>query len=321
MLLVRADISPGNKFFRLSRIFQFVSVAWGKEDTLFIVDRDKDAPSPFKGKGFKYISNTEVKRIFNENITLIIFFSEKIAGKDKKLLKKAEKLKIPTAIFSYMGKNPTECDYFIDPTPDFTDISPGRKGNFTGADYFIMHNKYIHFNGIDKEYGKKIKNILISMGDNFPYRELRNMTETLINIGYGIKIIPGDNFKKFNRKTLKRIYPGLKFTGNPESYARSFYEADLAIITPDESAYRAAATGTPAIYYPVKKDETALAISFEENGAGILFRRRSDKGFSELTELLKFFTQQRRKEIGITGKRYVDGKGIFRLAKILKSSL
>ena len=134
-----------------------------------------------------------------------------------------------------------------------------------------------------------------------------------------MKIIPGKNFKRFNSKTLKRLYPSLKISGTPESYARSFFEADLVVIDPEFSATRAAAAGTPAIYIPQNEAGDTFATYFEERGAGLTFRRWKKEDYSEILELLKFFSPEKREDIGNSGKKLADGKGVYRIAEILRS--
>lgn len=321
MILITADSSSDKEIFSLQKAFLLASLSFKKKDTLFNIEGGGKIPALFKGKGFNFIENGDIRKIFKNDISLIIIFKDKLSGKDKKIISKAKKKKIPMVKFSYMGKNRTETDLIIDPSP-FNYDTDGQTGQIhSGPDYSIMNSKYIHFHDVKRKYNKKLRNILLAAGDNFPYRELRKLTETLINSGYRVKIIPGKNFKRFNRKTLRRLYPSLKISGMPESYARSFYESDLAIIDPEFSALRASVTGTPAIYLPQNDAGDATAKFFEENGSGVIFRRWKKEDYSEILELLKFFSAEKRESMGITGKSISDGKGIYRISEILKSFL
>jgi len=319
MLLITVDTSPDIGIFNLQKALLLASLTFKKTEILFNTEGSGKVPTLFKGKGFNYIENGDVRKIFKNNISLIIIFKDKLSGKDKKIISKAKKKKIPVAKFSYMGENHIDTDLIIDPSPFDYESEGTEKNILSGPEYSIMNSKYIHFHDVDRKYNKKLKNILVAAGDDFPYKELRKLAETLINTGYNVKIIPGKNFKRFNRKTLKRLYPSLKISGTPESYARSFFEADLAIIDPELSAARAAATGTPAIYIPQKEAGETFASFFEERGAGLIFRRWKKEDYSEILELLKFFSFEKREDIGNSGKELVDGKGTYRLAETLKS--
>ncbi len=321
MLLIIAETSPANGLFSLQKAFQLASITCNKKDISFVVEESKDTPSFFVGKGFNFSINTEPRKIFKADISLVLFFKDKLSGKDKKILARAKKKGIPTAKLSYMGANPENTNIVIDPSAtSYISSDEGRK-ILSGPEYSILHNKYIHFHTMKKKYNKKLRNILLSPGDEFPYRELRKLTETFISNNYNVKLIPGKNFKRFNRKTLKRIYPSLKIAGTPESSARSYFEADLAIIDPEFSAARASATGTPAIYLPQNKNGDLTASYYEENGAGVIFKRWKKENYSEMIELLKFFSLEKREESGRAGKSIVDGKGIFRIAEVLKTFL
>lgn len=317
MLLIIAEISPKNGSFSLQKAFLLASIICNKKEISFIVEKEKDADSYFTGKGFKYYLDPEPGKIFKEEISAVIFFKDKLSSRDKKILSRAKKKNIPTVKFSYMGENPVDCDVIIDQALYGT--SEEDKKIFSGPEYTILHNKYIHFFDLKRKYNKRLRNILLSAGDEFPYRELRKLTETLLNHGFKVKIIPGKNFKRFNRKTLKRIYPTLQISGTPESYARSYFESDLAIIDPEHSAVRAAATGTPAIYLPQNDNGNTTAAYFEEKGAGVIFRRWKKEDYSEMIELLKFFSFEKRGEIGTSGKALSDGKGVYRIAEAVKT--
>ncbi|MEN8221782.1 MAG: hypothetical protein ABFR36_00875 [Acidobacteriota bacterium] len=319
MLLITVDTSPDTGIFSLQKAFLLASLTFNKKEILFNTEGSGKVPALFKGKGFDYVENGDVRKLLKNDISLVIIFKNKLSGKDKKIVSKAKKKKIPIAKFSYMGENPIDTDLIIDPSP-FIYNSEGREIKIlSGPEYSIVDSKYIHFHEVKRKYNKKLKNILVAAGDSFPYRELRKLTETLINSGYKVKIIPGQNFKRFNRKTLKKIYPSLKISGYPESYARSFFEADLAIIDPEFSAVRASATGTPAIYLPQNDAGDTTASFFEEKGAGLTFRRWKKEDYSEILELLKFFSLEKREDMGNLGKELADGKGVYRLAEILKS--
>ncbi len=321
MLLIIAETSPANGLFSLHKAFQLASITCNKKDVSFVVDDCKNVSSYFTGKGFNYSINSEPRKLFKENISLVLFFKDKLSGKDKKILTRAKKKSIPTAKFSYMGANPEDNDIIIDHSPMSYTSSNEEKKILSGPAYSILHNKYIHFHTIKKKYNKKLRNILLSPGDEFPYRELRKLTETLISNNFNVKIIPGKNFKRFNSKTLKRIYPSLKISGTPESYARSFFEADLAIIDPEFSAVKASAAGTPAIYLPQNNNSDLTASHYEEEGAGVIFKRWKNEDYSEILELLKFFSLEQREEMGKTGKTLVDGKGVYRIAEVLNQYL
>jgi len=321
MLLIIAESSSKNEEYSLGKVLRLASIVSKKSDTHFIIEGSGDIPALFKGTGFKYSVESKPREVFKESISLVVFYKEDFSKSDKKILSYAKKRGITTIKFSYRRLESDNCDIVINPTIFSGLPFQNEQKKISGPEYSILHNKYIHFFNIDRKYKKKLKNTLISIGNEFPYRELRKLSEILLNFNYNVKIIPGKNFKKYNRKTLKRIYPNLKISGTPESYARSFFEADLAICDPVTCADKAAATGTPAIYIPQSDIGKTIAESYEEKGAGIIFKRWRKDNYSEIIELLKFFSLEKRIEIGKIGKTLVDGKGIYRIAELLKIHL
>ncbi len=321
MLLIVTEIIPKIGFFSLEKAFQLASLTCKKENILFSIEGNIDLSPYFKGRGYKYLGNTELLKIFKEKVSVVLFFKDIFSEIDKKILSQAKKKGIPTVKYSYFGQSPEDIDVIVDPSPFEYDGQTEERSILSGPEYTILHHKYIHFHNLDRKYKKKLRNILLDPGNRLPYRELRKLTELLLNRGYRVKIIPGKDFEKFNRKTLKRLYPSLKISGTPESYARTYFETDLAIIDPDISSVKAAVTGTPAIYLQGTGNDELTAQYFEENGAGLLFRRWKREDYSEISELLKFFSFEKRKEIGQAGKLLADGKGVYKISKILRSFL
>jgi len=195
MFLILAETSPEIGIFSLQNAFLLASLTCIKKEICFAVEKGKNLPSFFTGKGFRYVEDTEPRKIIKEDISSVLFFKDKLSGKDKKILSRAKKKGIPTVKYSYMGENPADCDLIIDPSPAvYTTSEAGRK-IMSGPEYWILHNKYIHFHNLKRKTNKKLRNILISAGDEFQYRELRKLTETLINHNFLIKINTPFSFK------------------------------------------------------------------------------------------------------------------------------
>jgi len=318
MILITAESSPAGRDFSLSKALLLASVVTGKKETLFHIEGGGDIPALVKGKGIQVLENSTPGALFRHPVSLVFFFKDKMSGTDKNILTKAQKKKIPVIKFSRMGKHSADADLIIDPTP--AEYEEGQEV-LSGPAYSILDGKYIHFHKKEKKYQRGVKKVLLAPGDHLPYRELRKLTETLINHGYRVKLLPGKNFKRFNRKTLKRLYPTLAISGRPVSNARSFYDADLAIIDPADFAVGSAATGTPAVYMPRNETGEALARHFEAQGAGLIFRKWKKENFSEILEILKYFSPEIREKMGKTGKEISDGRGIYRIAEALQPFL
>ena len=121
------------------------------------------------------------------------------------------------------------------------------------------------------------------------------------------------------RKSLKRIYPSIRFVGKTESLARSFYEADLALITGGVAAYEAAATGTPALYFFFNREQEFMADSFVRKGAGIKMSPITGPDKDKIPGVIRSINFENAVSMGRAGKKIVDGKGVNRIIDFLKN--
>ncbi|MCK4837093.1 MAG: hypothetical protein KAT17_10655, partial [Candidatus Aminicenantes bacterium] len=177
--------------------------------------------------------------------------------------------------------------------------------------YVILHTKFRHFHRIKKTPSKKIKEILMIPGGAFNYRRLRKWVELLCAHGYRLKIFPEPWLKKSHKKILKRIYPALKFVGKVETRARPFFEADVALIPADRSAYEAAACGTPALYFCTGREQEYLADNFEKLGCG--YKILPEKEDRDIVAQIRSLDLCQREEMGAQGKKTVDAGGVYRI--------
>lgn len=317
MLLIKTETCPGKECFRLKRAVQLAFFLKAKTDIIFSISGQK-IPENLLTKGkFPFPVYTASENIQNLQVSAILFDKDRMDNEDLSLINYAKKNKIKIIKFAEAGNEQAEADLFINPVIKREYTSTAGKNNLTGPEYTILHHKYIHFNRIKRKYRKKIKNILLVPVDYLDYREIKSLADILSRHGFNIKIVPGKNLKKFNRKTLKRIYPQVRFTGKIESLARPFFESDIALITPDISAYEAAAVGTPA-FYLVKNEEMKFKSEiFEEKGMGIKFPYGKNIDEKVLIDLIRSLSFEKRLKMGESGREIIDGKGIYRITDFL----
>ena len=184
----------------------------------------------------------------------------------------------------------------------------------------LLHHKFRHFNTAKRKYRKKIRNIFINLGDLLPYRDLREIVDTLHRLRFKMKIAPGLNLKKADKRNLMKIYPGIHFCGKSESPARAYFEADLALIPPGEEALEAAAVGTPALYMALDKGQEALADACADLGLGVKVPSLADWSVQSVRDAIAPLDQETREKMGAAGKALVDGLGVQRFFKVLKEN-
>ncbi|MBN2400704.1 MAG: hypothetical protein JXI33_10245 [Candidatus Aminicenantes bacterium] len=190
----------------------------------------------------------------------------------------------------------------------------------SGAEFTLLHHKFRHFNRIKRKYHQNIKNIFINLGDLFPYRDLRHIADILHRLHFKMKITPSLNLKKADRRNLMKIYPGIHFRGRSESPARSYFEADLALVPAAEEALEAACVGTPALYIPLGNSQEALAEQCVNLGLGVKIPSLADFSVQALHDAIAPLTREHREHMGAAGKRLVDGLGVQRFFKVLKDN-
>ena len=172
----------------------------------------------------------------------------------------------------------------------------------------------------ERKYRKRIKNIFINLGDLLSYRDLRRIVEILHRLRFKMKIAPGLNLKKSDKRNLMKIYPGIRFCGRSESPARAYFEADLALVPAGEEILEAAATGTPAVYFCQDPGQEALASAWVEHQAGLRFGKMEDLTLDSFRDAIAPLALERREAMGAAGKALVDGLGVQRFFKVLKDN-
>jgi spore coat polysaccharide biosynthesis predicted glycosyltransferase SpsG len=190
-----------------------------------------------------------------------------------------------------------------------------------GPEFAVLHHRYRHFNRARRKYRSSNRNVLVDLGESLEYRIFRDVVDIVSRYIKNVKIVPGYFLKKGNKKTLKRIYQNVRFAGKADSYARAYFEADVALIPPGLEANQAAAVGTPALYLPVDEKSDQLACELEKRQlgfnlgvAGTLSRER----FKEQLSRLSFDT---RLEMGSIGKGLVDGRGAGRIIDFFEKNV
>jgi len=317
MIVFRTDASRKTGFGRLNRCAYLASLIKSQIEVLFCIDaaKDKIAARFLQEKNFSCCFLKDLVHREDQSIESIVFDLKNFTDDDTRLIHRAKKSdkKTKTIQITELGLNRQDVDTFIDASID--KLLPYSDDNevLSGPGFAILHSKSRHFNKIKRKYRKKIKRVFICLGGAVEYNRLRKAVDLLSRQQLKIKIAPGFYLKPSNQKTLRRIYPGIHFVGKTESLARSFFEADAALITPGIAAYEAAAAGTPALYCYAGKEQKFSGESFEKQGAGLVISTIDDLRHGDLVEKMNALTLEKRIDMGRKGKQLVDAKGVYRI--------
>lgn len=305
MIVFRADLSPLTGQRSLRRCAYLAALLKKSEGAQIVCREDK--------KAAKFLAETKVPFVMVKDpgsmdiaaAKAIIFDLPDFSGQDAALLAKAKKSGLKIVQMVPLGERPQPVDVAVP---------------LAEAENALLHHKFRHFNKTKRKFRKRIRNIFINLGDLLPYRELREIVDTLHRLGFRMKISPGAGLKKADKRNLMRIYPGIHFCGKSESPARAYFEADLALVPPGDEAVEAACVGTPALYMPLAKDQEAQADACAKMGTGVKIPSLADWTVPAIRDAITPLTPERRQQMGEAGKALVDGLGVHRFFKILKEN-
>ncbi len=315
MLVFRTDASAKTGFGHLKRSAYLASLLKKKIDVLFCVNNDRVVLRFLEEHRISYFLSKELKRLQEKStdIKSIVFDLREFSTADIEFLHQAKANHIHTVQVTDLGLSQQPVDVTIDASIAKLYPYPEEKVVLNGPAYTLLHHKFRHFNKVKRKYRKKVKNIFISLGGAVQYRRLKKLVDLLDRHRFNIKTAPGFYLKKAGRKTLKRLYPRIRFVGKTDSLARPFFEADVAVVTAGVAAAEAAAVGTPALYFHYHDQQQFIAKSFEKHGAGLEISTIDDVLEGTLIEIINSLTLEKRIEIGNKGKQLVDGKGAVRI--------
>jgi spore coat polysaccharide biosynthesis predicted glycosyltransferase SpsG len=304
MIVFRADLSPQSGLFRLRRCAWLASLLAKKNRVMICGREDKKTAKFLAEKKVPCILLKDPGALDIRAVKTIIFDLSVFSSQDIALLDRAKKAGLKTVQFVPAGGESQAVDLELAPLAE--------------AEHALLHHKFRHFNKANRKYRKKIRNIFINLGDLLPYRDLREIVDTLHRLRFKMKIAPGLNLKKADKRNLMKIYPGSHFCGKSESLARSYFEADLALIPAGEEILEAAAVGTPALFMSMIKGQELPADTYASRGTGVRIPSLADFSVPAVRNAIAPLDLEAREKMGAAGKALVDGLGVHRFLKILK---
>ena len=317
MIVFRTDASQETGFGHIKRSTMLASLLKNKNKILFCIGKDKVAGRFLNEKNIPFC---RMKQLPEKEITSIIFDLRHFSEADTQLIKRCRAGNKKTIQITDLGLSQQEVDFTIDCSLEPLFPFPTDRRLLSGPDYTILHNKFRHFNKLERKYRKGIRNVFIALGGGIDYKRLRGMVDLLSRHRYKLKIAPGFYLKPSAVKTLRRIYPGIRFVGATDNLARSLFEADAAVIAPGITAYEAAAVGTPALYFYYHDEQKATALSLENRGAGLVIANIDDLlgAGKQVIEKMQMLPVEKRIEMGARGKQLVDARGAYRIIEFFE---
>ncbi len=301
MVIFRCDVSPRTGLRSLRRS-AYLAALLKKDPGVLISSREDKKAAKFLAEGNLPVRFTKEPSALDPGAAqALVFDLDDFSVADKALLERARAAGIKTVQILSPGNAAQAADIQV-----------------AGAGSALLHHKFRHFNTARKKYRKQVKSVFINLGDQLPYRDLREIVDTLHRLRCKLKIMPGLSLKKADKRNLMKIYPGTRFCGKSESPARAYFEADLALLLPADAAWEAAAVGTPALYLAMDKGHVALAETCSGLGIGVKAPLLAEWTVQSVRDSLAPLDQETREKMGAAGKLLVDGLGVQRFFKVLK---
>ncbi|MBN2345079.1 MAG: hypothetical protein JXO51_01730 [Candidatus Aminicenantes bacterium] len=320
MIVFRADVSPRSGLSHLQRC-AYLAALLRKDARVSICSREDKRALKFLAAQkvpFAMIRDPGVTDIGEAKA--LIFDLSGFDERDGALLEKAKRSGMQTVQIVPAAGRLQPVDVLVAPFPPSGTEGASAAVLLAGPQASLLHHKFRHFNKVRRKYREKARLLFVHLGDALPYRDLRAIVDALHRLRFRMKIHPGLDLKKADKRNLMRAYPGIHFRGRSESPARAYFEADLALIPPGQEALEAAAVGTPALFMPLGKEDRDLAEACLQLGTGLPFPALEAMSLTSIREALDPLTPERRQQMGEAGKKLVDGLGVQRFFKVLKEN-
>lgn len=320
MIVFRTDFAPQTGLEPLRRC-AYLAALLKKNHPLRICSRaDKKTAKFLAEQNIPAALDKDPSAMDLAGVTAAVFDLPHFPAPDIALLEKAKGAGVKTVQIVSAGGACQPADILLQPLIEVGNQAAAGQTVLSGPSYALLHHKFRHFNQARRKYRKNIKNIFINLGDLIAYRDLRRVVDTLHRLRFKMRILPGLNLKKADKRNLMKIYPGIHFCGKSESPARAYFEADLALVPAGEEILEAAAVGTPALYFCEESGREILAASWADRQAGLKFGKLEALTLDSFREIVAPLTRERREQMGAAGRKLVDGLGVQRFFKILKEN-
>ncbi len=226
-------------------------------------------------------------------------------------------------IFDDVGNKKLDCDVIINGTVIEKFQRYNIKNQNTkiclGPKYLILRDQFYKTNK-NHNVSISIKKILVTFGGNDENNYSYKISKFLCQKGYHVTVILGPTYKK-NKKILEisKKFRNLRIKNNVKNISKLFITQDLVICSVGITVYELACLGIPCIMIPATKLQNIMANEIQKQGFGENFGNLENNLKKLEKDLSKLESSNERKKMSKKGRKMIDGKGLFRVTKILLS--
>lgn len=218
-----------------------------------------------------------------------------------------------------------EADFIFNTVIDGLDSRMTRVGGarkYHGGRYLFPPPEIREVRKRRKPAGGRVEKILVAMGGSNPRGLAPKVMEAIRRAAPEVRaqVIISAGFSKGNIKNIKAASDeGMELVLRPRSILPYLVDSDIGVASGGVTLTEMAAVGLPAVVLSQGRFAHTASLEFEKMGCCILLGRGSKMSVKNLSDCLAFLMEDsgRRREMSRSGRRAVDGRGIYRVGKLI----
>jgi UDP-2,4-diacetamido-2,4,6-trideoxy-beta-L-altropyranose hydrolase len=191
------------------------------------------------------------------------------------------------------------------------------KSTALGIEYALLRPEFA--DKPNRVYAPVARHVLITLGGADLYGLTPRFVESVAASFEELSVVIGPFFgRQLATEEVARKYPSVTLYHNPSEMRALLLRADLALSGGGQSVFELAATATPAVVIEVAPNQRRHVQGFADAGAIDLVGSAEDADIvDKATAALRSLAndRERRRRLGMTGRKLVDGLGAVRAAR------
>jgi UDP-2,4-diacetamido-2,4,6-trideoxy-beta-L-altropyranose hydrolase len=220
-----------------------------------------------------------------------------------------------------LGLNQFDSDVIIDGA--ITNIESYSKKDwikyYLGKEYMIINTDFEKHIGMNKDYSKVLDKILLCFGGSDPSNITEGIVPRLSEHFKNIEFLVIAGPENESARKVKGKFRNVKILTGMKDISGIIFDSDILVTSGGILLYEAACIGTPTIAICHDKEQSKTALQFHKAEVAInmgLYRKLNLRDLiSRIEELSRDL--KKRQKMGEKGKELIDGKGIYRVKKII----
>ncbi len=324
VLLTEGGVNKGIGHLIRSNLIYFTEEI--NENGCIYVNNEKLCQDFIRKTGMKARFYNSLEDIYNfqeiQNDTIDVIIVDLLKPTEK-LLANLKKLCSNLIVFDDLRRSFNTDSIFIRPQEVFMS-KIHKKGDsiyYEGADYFILNPLLLHYRKTNN-FRKNVRRVLVCLGGSTNAKEINTLTQILdqyLSEKIVIDVVSGfsDKINKDNKS--KRF----RFFNYVDNMAKLIANADIGFISAGFIKFEFMCIGTPFTLVSLNQHQNYLSRKFSSQGYGFYLGQMSTLSKDILTiekdlnDIMYKFKNRERMYNKM--RKLIDGKGLYRFQKLIKS--